>query len=672
MAAIFLSPPPHLSPKNHNHNKASIGLIYSYSFAYGIDNDIRHLSRNKRSYKLSLNNAPRFAHSETAVSSSNAGDVWDSFQDMQNDKDYPMVRTFENDLCKLTLVGYRSLEEAITAAAADGGLTAAEHIDSGHSLMVVETICPGHSSERSTVATRLLVPASKVLEKAANSPRTRALNIDSDNSSRNMLAVAFRNVVMQHTWNFELLFLAPGARRDMENLGTSRKVQILGSLTSSDEKVLTGLSEAVCFYAAACMKDDFQKKMLGKNSRNLFRSFKKPKWIASSDSYVRIRPLSRAEITTHTTTWLERASTNLENSTDLRTSRNWWPWPSHLLSMLNSDNEYVPVHKLQIDVGKFKNVKFQGGQKCSGHVWEIFLSHLQLVELADVLDMYYEDPNTCPWKQLQTKIVLEAPEFVMSKATLSLWKALYALLAGGIALVSVIIAARLWKPNILNPGLFPSNSMVLPSPDPTLEGFPAQKLRKPVLPLNEEVSAEEMEAMCILVVEMVKNALQWPGDIHSCAGKGAWTGQNLTEWARSEDKNPTTAVLEDASGPSNKEVEVGQEGLKYADTSKCDTVSQGHIRDNLQEPNADDIAVYEVTLSRNRNLLGFKPKTTSAVNRWASNPLAKVLYGGQKLRPGLLEPRLKLRGPPKDAVIIELLMSDDPLYRVITARPSHI
>ncbi|GLJ37905.1 hypothetical protein SUGI_0771160 [Cryptomeria japonica] len=536
--------------------------------------------------------------------------------------------------------------------------------------------------KRSKFLSLQLVPASDVLEKGNDIQKIMGSIMQPDNSSRNMLAVCFRRVIMQHIWNFELLFFTSGTCRDMGNFAAERKVQMLGSLKSSDEKVLTGLAEAVCLYAAACLEDDFKIKMLGKSSRNLFHSFQKPKWMASSDSCVRIRPLSKSEIAAHTRTQLKQTITNPENTTDLRTTgHNWWPWPSHLSSTPNNfksgsnvwSNEYIPVHKLQIDVGKFKDVKFQGGQKCAGHVWEIILSHLQLVDLANVLDMYYEDPSTCPGKQLQTKIVLEPRRLVMSKITLSLWKALYASLVGGIALVSVIIAARLQKPNTLKPCFLPSNSMILSSTDQTLEEFPAQQFRKSVLPLNEEVSVEEMETMCTLAVQMVKNALQWPENIQSCAGKGAWIGPSLTEWARSDYESPTTAALEDAPGSSNKEVEnmnnSGEQGLKHANASKGDAGSQNHSQGNLQKPNEDDIAVYEVTLSRNGVLHGFQPKTNAAVNGWASHPLTKVLYDGRKLRPGLLEPRLKFSGPPTDAVIIELLMSKDPNYRSITARP---
>lgn len=615
---------PHLSLNSHIPNEPSKALLNT-SFIDGTRKKTRHLVVSTKHCQVPGNvngilfagcrkfSARAFANPEAHISSLEE----ENHRDGVENNDYPMVRIFENDLCRLTLIGERSLDEAIAAAAADGGLTAAEHIASGRPLMIIETIYPGECSDDSTVATRL--------------------------------------------------------------------VQVFGCLTSSDERVLTGLAEAVCCYAAACMKDDFHQKMLGRSSNNLLQNFQNKKWMVSSDSHVRIRSLSEAEIASHLKSFLERSGVNKEgeNYKGMRTSHNWWPRPSCSSSILNtysveSDfwiSEYVPLHKLQVDFGRFENMKIQGWQKCSNHVCEILLSHRQLVELADVFDMYYEDPNTCPEKKLQSRIILEAPKLFTSKITLSLWRALYASLAGGIALLSVIIVARLWKPNLLKVGIFSSNSETMTSPVEKIDKHYAHQPKKQMLPQNEEVSAEEMQVICTLVVEMVKNALQWPDDIKSTEGKGAWIGKYLTEWGRLEDKFCTTAVVEDDPSSGNKKVETinetGVKKLRQAVASKGDTFSQDHIQGNLQGPNTSDIAVYEVTLSRDGNLLGFQPTNRAAVNRWASNPLAKALYGNQKIRPGLFEPRLKFKGPPKDAVIVELLMLDDPTSRLITARPYH-
>lgn len=685
---------PHLSLNSHIPNEP-YRTLSNINCIDGTRKNSRHGFVRTRNYQVPGNGNGKlfagcrkfyvgaFANPEAHISSLEEEYHWDSV----DNNDYPMVRIFENDLCRLTLIGDRILDEAIAAAAADGGLAAAEHIASGRPLMIIETIYPGHCSDHSTAATRLLVPASKVLEKAKSFWPTGS-DVQSDSFSKNVLAMSFRKVVMRCMWNFELFFFNPGTSRDMGDLATPREVQVFGCLTSSDKRVLIGLAEAVCCYATACMNDDFHQKMLGRSSNSLLQNFRNPKWMASSDSHVRIRSLSEAEIAAHLKSFLERSGVNKEreereNYKEMRTSYNWWPRPSCSSSIpdtygVESDswiNEYVPLHKLQVDFGEFENVKFQGWQKCSNNVWEILLSHRQLVELADVFDMYYEDPNTCPEKQLQFRIDLEVPKLVTSKITLSLWRALYASLAGGIALISVIIVARLWKPNLLKLGIFSSNSGVMSSPIEKLDKHYKHQSEKKMLPQNEEFSSKEMQVICTFVVEMVKNALQWPDDIKSTEGKGAWIGTDLTEWGRLEDNFCTTAVVEDDPSSGNKKVEnieeTGGNELRQAVASKADTFSQDHIQGNLQGPNGSDIAVYEVTLSRSGNLLGLQPTNRAAVNRWASSPLAKALYGNRKISPGLFEPGLKFRPPPEDAVVVELLMLDDPTSRMVTVRPCH-
>lgn len=68
----------------------------------------------------------------------------------------PCVRTYENDLARLSLIGAVDFQQALTAAAADGGEAANEHIAAGMPAMVVETLFPGPCDEHSTVSTRLV------------------------------------------------------------------------------------------------------------------------------------------------------------------------------------------------------------------------------------------------------------------------------------------------------------------------------------------------------------------------------------------------------------------------------------------------------------------------------------------------------------------------------------
>ncbi|KAI3749422.1 hypothetical protein L2E82_20034 [Cichorium intybus] len=68
-------------------------------------------------------------------------------------KSIPCVRTYENDLGRLTIVGDVDLDQALTAAAAGGGEAADEQIAHGLDAMVAERVFPGHSDEHNTIST---------------------------------------------------------------------------------------------------------------------------------------------------------------------------------------------------------------------------------------------------------------------------------------------------------------------------------------------------------------------------------------------------------------------------------------------------------------------------------------------------------------------------------------
>lgn len=82
--------------------------------------------------------------------------VLKAIADTSDQKRLPCVRTYENDLSQLTLVGAVDFRQAVTAAAADGGEVASEHIDASMDAMVVETVFPASSSDHGTVSTRLV------------------------------------------------------------------------------------------------------------------------------------------------------------------------------------------------------------------------------------------------------------------------------------------------------------------------------------------------------------------------------------------------------------------------------------------------------------------------------------------------------------------------------------
>lgn len=45
--------------------------------------------------------------------------------------------------------------------------------------------------------------------------------------------------------------------------------------------------------------------------------------------------------------------------------------------------------------------------------------------------------------------------------------------------------------------------------------------------------------------------------------------------------------------------------------------------------------INQVVVSSDGKIIGFQPTNRIAVNNWAANPLAKELYGGKKLSPGI-------------------------------------
>lgn len=69
------------------------------------------------------------------------------------------MRTYESDLAILSVTGTAGSNQAVAAAAADGGVAAEEHLSSGSEAMVIETVFPGRTPDRnSTVSTKLVSP----------------------------------------------------------------------------------------------------------------------------------------------------------------------------------------------------------------------------------------------------------------------------------------------------------------------------------------------------------------------------------------------------------------------------------------------------------------------------------------------------------------------------------
>lgn len=106
-------------------------------------------SLKSSAHTLSLTRASPNAQNDAVL------EILSSFDGSDN-KALPAVRTYENELTRLSLVGAVDFDQAVVAAAADGGEAAEEHVVSGSNAMVVETVFPGGGDEKSTVSTRLV------------------------------------------------------------------------------------------------------------------------------------------------------------------------------------------------------------------------------------------------------------------------------------------------------------------------------------------------------------------------------------------------------------------------------------------------------------------------------------------------------------------------------------
>ncbi|XP_057950081.1 uncharacterized protein LOC131145057 isoform X2 [Malania oleifera] len=561
------------------------------------------------------------------------------------DKSLPCVRSYENDLARLTLVGAVDFEQALTAAAADGGEAAAEHIDADMPAMVVETVFPGPSDEHSTVSTRLFLPARKVKERAKKLKSSLTDDILSSTTSRNILAMTFRQVVLQQLWNFELMLFRPGTERNIEDLENPREVSIYFSLSSSDERVIAQIAEVVCVFALESTKRNFYDIPLGQASINVFHWLNKPKRIVSKDSSVVLYKLFEDVVVKNMQSLLDSFNSIKANYKPLETKPKYFWWTSSEYSKLekiggpkfsNWASEYVPAYMLQIDADKIKHVKFEGWKKSAENRWEVILTHYQMVGLANILDIFYEDVYTLPDKEFSCDMVAKFTNFSKGKVlerfkrSSSLLKMLSVIFASGIFLLAINVLCQHCLPH-----LHRGRSSLR---EPTL--FVSSEIDSPRF---QSLEATELEVFCVSIVKKIKDALGWPGDIRTDINVGAWIGEVPIYLRVSE------------SGFCSEDILTGSTSLEK---SKAD-----------MKATAQDIASYQVVLSTNGRIVGFQPTSRVAVNHWAANPLSKELYGGRKLSPGFIETGLKTQCP-KEVIVIELLISINPDARFALARPA--
>lgn len=554
----------------------------------------------------------------------------------------PCVRTYENDMARLSLTGTVAFEQALTAAASDGGETAGEHIDAGLSTMVVEALYPGPDDEHSTVSTRLFLPAKKVKEKAKKLRSSLPNDILAGTNSRNILAMTFRQVVVQELWNFELAIFRPGSQRNMEDLGNPREVTASFVLSSSDEEVITGLAEAICTLALENTQKEFFHESAGKASNGLFNWFSKTKKFSSKDSSVIIQRFEDEIVENAKSLFdkfnLVRAKYKMTNKKP--TSSAWTSLMQSRLEKIGGSEfsiwtlEYVPAYRLQIDADRLTSLKFEGWKRIMGNTWEVFLTHSQMVGLANILDMYFEDVCTLPSKQqLSCNAVKSPKKLSKSKRGFSLLGFLQTTLVTATLVVSIGVLVKLFPPHLnIARRRYPGENHVLLSS----ENDSVQLLK---------LEASELDAYCSAIVKKIKDCYGWEGDVKFDPSVGAWIGEFPVYLRYGNEVDPS--------------------GQDITTSSEVPVTNKEELETSVQE-----IASYQVVLSTEGKVVGFQPTSLVAVKHWSANPIAKELYGGKELSPGLLEPRLKIQKPEK-VIVLELLMSLNQDNHFALARQMH-
>uniref|UniRef100_A0A0A9DMV9 Uncharacterized protein n=1 Tax=Arundo donax TaxID=35708 RepID=A0A0A9DMV9_ARUDO len=162
------------------------------------------------------------------------------------------------------------------------------------------------------------------------------------------------------------------------------------------------------------------------------------------------------------------------------------------------------------------------------------------------------------------------------------------------------------------------------------------------------------------VVKRIKDSFGCSDDIMVDANIGAWVGElpDCFMGVNSED-NAASDNVQHPNGYSQE----NQPQLVPTN------VQMSHLQHNdKSQENLQNIASFQAVMSEEGRVVGFQPTNRLAVNYWATNPLATLLYEGRTLSPGFWEPSLKISRPAK-VLPIELLMSINPESFFALARP---
>ncbi|XP_066329099.1 uncharacterized protein [Miscanthus floridulus] len=561
----------------------------------------------------------------------------------------PIARCYEGRLARLELAGAARREQAVAAAAAaDGGATAEAHLAAGSDAMVVEAFLPGpHGGGTTASSTRVILQAKEVKDKASKIEKQFGSDFFFANEpdSESMLAMAFKQVVIQRLSNFRLEVFSPGSVRDFQDFGKPRKGSLDCSISSSDGKLLSSLAEAIF----SCVIEDARKNHFG----GIGSLFQKRQLNCSLDSSVCIHRISEAEIVKNAKRCLETSSLMKFSHEAHKTKNGWWPPPNYesLVKIGGPElvlwtNEYIPTYKLQINTNILENSNLEGEglYELESNRREVLLTHSQLVELGNVLDMYFEDQFTLPGKTFHPHWNSDPSKIKKNNGYLN---NLSTFLAGSCIFLFVAVFAQLCCPqSFRDKRLFKESSNASSS----------QNYCSDIKSLDNS----EIQAYCTSLVKKMKDSYGCLGDVMVDAHIGAWVGElpNCFKAINSEDAA--------ASGYFQHPDTLSQENQSQ---SVPINIKMSHLEQNDRtQETLQNIASFQVVISEEGKVVGFQPTNRPAVNHWATNPLATLLYQGRSLSPGILEPRLKISRPAK-AAPIELLMSVNQDSFFALARP---
>ncbi|CAD6248478.1 unnamed protein product [Miscanthus lutarioriparius] len=533
----------------------------------------------------------------------------------------PIARCYEGRLARLELAGAARREQAVAAAAAaDGGATAEAHLAAGSDAMVVETFLPGpHGGGTTASSTRVILQAKEVKDKASKIEKQFGSDFFFANEpdSESMLAMAFKQVVIQRLSNFRLEVFSPGSVRDFQDFGKPRKGSLDCSISSSDGKLLSSLAEAIF----SCVIEDARKNHFG----GIGSLFQKRQLNCSLDSSVCIHRISEAEIVKNAKRCLETFSLMKSSHEVHKTKNGWWPPPNYesLVKIGGPElvlwtNEYIPTYKLQINANILENSNLEGEglYELESNRREVLLTHSQLVELGNVLDMYFEDQFTLPGKTFHPHWNSDPSKIKKNNGYLN---NLSTFLAGSCIFLFVAVFAQLcWPQSFRDKRLFKESSNASSS----------QNYCSDIKSLDNS----EIQAYCTSLVKKMKDSYGCLGDVMVDAHIGAWVGElpNCFKAINSEDAA--------ASGYFQHPDTLSQENQSQ---SVPINIKMSHLEQNDRtQETLQNIASFQVVISEEGKVVGFQPTNRPAVNHWATNPLATLLYQGRSLSPGVKDPSL--------------------------------